>query len=94
MAYFKQVANWTALYLDWLNSELDLDFSTLHLTGHSLGGQIAGIIGHNMVNGKPGRVTGTYYSTITLNPLVTDSLYLACMAKISVKKDIIEKRFL
>lgn len=38
-----------------------VDLASVHLIGHSLGGQISGIAGQG-VNGRVGRITGKYYN--------------------------------
>ncbi|EFA00197.1 phospholipase A1 member A [Tribolium castaneum] len=44
-------------FLTWL-SVLGVDYNNIHLVGHSLGAHVAGIGGHEVKNGKIGRITG------------------------------------
>lgn len=51
------IAQFTAKFLDYL-STLGLNYKDLHIIGMSLGGQIAGLTGKHMRNGKARRITG------------------------------------
>lgn len=53
------VAECAAEFLDSLyTTRTDLDINNTHIIGHSLGAQIAGLMGNNLVTGKVPRVTG------------------------------------
>lgn len=53
------VAECAAEFLDSLYAaRSELDINNTHIIGHSLGAQIAGLMGNNLVTGKVPRVTG------------------------------------
>ncbi|KAG8226007.1 hypothetical protein J437_LFUL015933 [Ladona fulva] len=52
------VGIYVAKFIDFLATAGNLDISTLHLTGHSLGAHVMGIAGKNVKNGKVRRITG------------------------------------
>lgn len=52
----KVIGAYTALFIDYLVS-IGLDLQKLHIIGHSLGGQIAGICGYNVKSGQVSRIT-------------------------------------
>lgn len=47
-----------AAFIDLMNEKFGLDFKTLTLIGHSLGGQVAGMIGKNVKNGRVDTIYG------------------------------------
>uniref|UniRef100_T1GNU5 Lipase domain-containing protein n=1 Tax=Megaselia scalaris TaxID=36166 RepID=T1GNU5_MEGSC len=47
-----------AEFIDLMHEKLGLEFETLTLIGHSLGGQVAGIVGKNVKNGKVNTIYG------------------------------------
>ncbi|XP_042871708.1 inactive pancreatic lipase-related protein 1-like [Penaeus japonicus] len=53
-----QVGAFTASMLDWLHAEVNLDTSTLHLVGHSLGAHVSGSVGRHLASAKLPRITG------------------------------------
>nr|AWU67113.1 putative triacylglycerol lipase [Crangon crangon] len=53
-----RVGNYTANYIDWLNAQTSHDPSQIHIVGHSLGAQAAGLTGHYVTTGQIDRVTG------------------------------------
>ncbi|XP_063697711.1 uncharacterized protein LOC134828659 [Culicoides brevitarsis] len=54
----RKVGNDTALLVDYLVTERQMDFNKIHIIGHSLGAQTAGFAGMNTKSGKVGRITG------------------------------------
>ncbi|KAG8226006.1 hypothetical protein J437_LFUL015932 [Ladona fulva] len=52
------VGIYVAKFIDFLATAGNLDISTLHLSGHSLGAHVMGIAGKNAENGLVGRITG------------------------------------
>ncbi|CAH1801083.1 unnamed protein product, partial [Owenia fusiformis] len=54
----KVVAREVADYIKFLAANTGLDMNTVHVIGHSLGGQTAGYIGMQLQNPKIGRISG------------------------------------
>ncbi|XP_068230441.1 pancreatic triacylglycerol lipase-like isoform X2 [Palaemon carinicauda] len=52
------VGEHVAMMLDVMHIAVQLNITTLHVTGHSLGAHISGIIGQRVVYGPLGRITG------------------------------------
>lgn len=53
----RQVGEYVATFLEFLGSETQISFDSIHILGHSLGAHIAGYVG-NRLSGKLGRITG------------------------------------
>ncbi|RZB41610.1 phospholipase A1 member A, partial [Asbolus verrucosus] len=53
----QQAGKILAEFLDWL-FEVGVEMEKIHLVGHSLGAHVAGVAGHEIKNGKIGRITG------------------------------------
>ncbi|XP_068230053.1 LOW QUALITY PROTEIN: pancreatic triacylglycerol lipase-like [Palaemon carinicauda] len=53
-----KIAIYTANLIDWINAEKGLQPSKVHIVGHSLGGQAAGLTGKKVTSGLIGRITG------------------------------------
>ncbi|XP_068205847.1 pancreatic triacylglycerol lipase-like [Palaemon carinicauda] len=53
-----EVGHRVAEMLDIMHIVVQLDITTLHVTGHSLGAHLGGIVGHHVVYGPLGRITG------------------------------------
>ncbi|CAK1555946.1 unnamed protein product [Leptosia nina] len=51
------IGRFTAMFIDYLATR-GLKLSNLHLVGHSLGAQIAGVVGHTVKSGRVSRITG------------------------------------
>lgn len=53
-----KIANYTADLIDWINTEKGLQPSQIHIVGHSLGAQAAGLTGKRVRSGQIARITG------------------------------------
>ncbi|XP_067951334.1 pancreatic lipase-related protein 2-like [Watersipora subatra] len=54
----QQVGKNTAEFIIWLHDNFGLDYSLVHIIGHSLGGQAAGAAGKYLQNPPIGRISG------------------------------------
>ncbi|XP_068230614.1 pancreatic lipase-related protein 3-like [Palaemon carinicauda] len=52
------IGRYVATFVDYLYTEGDLNFTSLYVTGHSIGAHVMGIMGSNVQNGRVGRITG------------------------------------
>lgn len=58
------VGKFVGSFLDWMVTDAGVSLDLLHVMGHSVGAQIAGMVGEHVSVGKVARITGQTNFTI------------------------------